>query len=333
MEIYHVIDHAGRGTIHNLIFPLEIYYSNHHVCCPDEQTGVLDANDIETINRKADVVIIHTTGQMSKENVLSSCENKFPQKRIYVFIHTSAKYQKLKNRTDTLVYLRELSKKGSIQLMVPSKEVANQYIEWGIATHHIQLGIPSIQNSAKVYREDLAPFYNKIITTCGSEKDIYKYIKGIDKFEKLIKEMGLSDKAVIAGCSNQVGTGILCKRFSESDFLNILCHSLIYVQLSRYDTYNLTATQAKQLRIPVAVLACEGTISCMKSSVCYTEGDIAEKIILACMGLSDQEEIQNNYYDSIQRESIFSFKSSVERVCGCDETSEEFIKNINNDSV
>lgn len=317
MVYYHIIDHLGRGTIHNLVFPLCSTYSNHIVVCPKSKSEYFDRKMLRKINAEENTVIIHSTGQF-QNNYLSQCLRLFPHGKIFVFLHTSVAYQRLKGREDFLTFLKVLQNSRNIPVLVPSIEVAQQYWQEGIFAKAVQLGIPSMSQlmpNITAYNESLENYYGRIITTCGSEKEVYKYVKGIDKFFDLVTTLGYSQNTLVAGCTFLGDIPLECQKFSETDFLNILYHSKIYIQLSRYETYNITAIQAKQLKKPVAVLACEGTPSCMGKNVCINVTQVSEKLILAQNSTYDQSEIEDNYSDSILRESLLAFKNSIEEVC------------------
>ena len=166
------------------------------------------------------------------------------------------------------------------------------------------------------YDSSLSPYYGKIITTCSSDNDEYKYIKGIDLYEKFIINNNLVDVSLIAGTDNNRNSKLLCKRFSEDEFLNILAHSLMYVQFSRYESYNLTASYAKRFKIPVFVLNTEGVRTCM-NGVVYDDYNSLTAAVLSTIAHGKQKElIEKMYEESLIRESIENFDDSFVKKIG-----------------
>ena len=211
-------------------------------------------------------------------------------------------------------YFKKLQSKYKIGYLVPSIEVRNQYRRHGFKdVNYIQLGIENIEQFDKYnkYNIKLEKYYNKIVTTCSSENPDYFYIKGIDNYLKLMKECNLENSILIAGIDRNDDNNF--KRFSQDDFLNILCHSKAYVQLSRFESYNLTASEAKRFKIPIILLKCEGNNSCMKGNV-YTLKQI--KKILRNNNIINEQLIEELYIDSKNRENLEEFKKSIERFGG-----------------
>ena len=103
--------------------------------------------------------------------------------------------------------------------------------------------------------------------------------------------------------------GVKCRQLSYEDFLNVLSHSKSYIQFSRTEAYNLTAVQAKQLRVPVLVSNIDGHVDCMKLEVnLYMSGDdFASKLV----DIQAKEIINENFIDSIERESTNNFVKSI----------------------
>ena len=275
-----------------------------------------DNKTIQEINRyNKSMIIIHSTG--SKDSIyLNNYKRLFPNKRIYIFMHTSIEYQKLKGRTNFVDYLSQICKKDKITILVPSKEVAKQYLQYGINAKNIQLGIDDIEQK-ELYKKnipELNKYYGKIITTCSSDNDIYKYVKGIDIFEKVIKKHQLERYCLIAGSNNNIGTLLECRKFNEDEFLNILYHSKAYIQFSRYETYNVTAIQAKRFKVPVLLMDAEGTKSCMNGLVFNSELDLEKELLKIINNNYNKKTIEENYLDSIQRENLLVFKDMIEVV-------------------
>ena len=305
--IYHIIDHRGFGTIHKLLIPL---------CQNNEFHKLIAYNDEEKL-RKLELdynssIIIHSTASQ-KSNFLHDFLKYFNNRKVYIFMHVSANYESYKGRKDVLNYLKKLTQEYDITILTPSKEVTQQYLDYGIESMTIQLGL-DFRNINTEYNPSLSPYYNKIVTTCSSDNDIYKFVKGIDMYERFITKNKLEEFSLVAGTNNSKNTKMLCKRFEEKDFLNVLAHSIMYVQFSRFESYNLTASYSKFLRIPVLLLNSEGNYSCMNGNV-YDNCDSLEKEALNILkGYKNENLINSLYNDSISRESIDNFGKELEKL-------------------
>lgn len=304
--IYHIIDHQGFGTIHKLLIPL---------CRNNEQHKLIIYNDEKSLNQIKNEdncsIVIHSTASR-KSNFLYNFLNYFNDKKVYIFMHVSANYQLYKKRQDVLDYLKKLTEEYNITVLTPATEVTQQYLNYGINSKTIQLGLDYSDIDLE-YNPNLSLYYNKIITTCSSDNDVYKFIKGIDIYERFITKNGLEKYSLVAGTDNSNNTQVLCKKFDEKDFINILAHSTMYVQFSRFESYNLTASYAKILRIPVLLLNSEGNYSCMRGNV-YDNYSLLEKDALSILKGNKNEELINNLYnDSINRESIYNFGNELEK--------------------
>lgn len=316
INFYHLIDHKGFGTIHKLLIPLCQKYNNHHIFTPYKGDYYLSEEELKKINKeKNNVLIIHSTG--SKDSVfLNNYNSLFPNKKIFIFLHTSAEYQKIKKRSDFINFLIDICNKDHLMVLVPSKEVASQYSKYGIKTIPIQLGISDIED-IELYKKEipkLKKYYNKIITTCSSDKEIYKFVKGIDIYQDIIIKNKLEKYALIAGSDNNDNVIFNCKKFAEEDFLNILYHSKIYIQFSRYETYNITAIQAKRFKIPVLLMNSEGTYSCMNGYVFDKVENLEKEMLNIILSGNDNKILEKLYLDSKERESLSSFKDSLEAI-------------------
>ena len=308
---YHIIDHNGFGTIHKLIIPLCKEGSNHKIVSYD------NIKEIENIVLdKSAHIIIHSTAS-KKSDFIHNFLKYFKDREVYIFMHVSVNYQLYKGRGDVVDYLKYLTDNFPVTILTPSKEVTSQYCYSGIKAKTIQLGIDTIDKES--YQENidiLAPYYNKIITTCSSDNDEYKYIKGIDLYEKFILDNNLLELSLIAGTNNARNTRILCKRFDEKDFLNILSHSLMYVQFSRFESYNITASYAKRLKKPVLLLNTEGAYSCMNGIVYENQSDLTSEALYILKHGTDYKLINNLYQDSMKKESIENFRQEFQKVIG-----------------
>ncbi len=313
MTVYHIIDHAGFGTIHRLLYPLRDAYVDHRVWTRKSPEQLIDEAQIAAIISNKDArVVVHSTGNIDNicRGVLAALH--LPAGRGFVFLHTSYTYQKTKGRGDMLYVLQELQEKYNYTVLTPSKEVAIQYCELGIKAVPVQLGVPGIMRKPESaeYRDELAPYYGRYITTCSSGKEIYRYVKGIDRFIALSQKYGLEKECLIAGISlsDQL---IESAAFDEDDFLNVLYHAKAYIQLSRFESYNLTAAWAKQFRVPVLVLGVEGTWSSLGQYALGSEAELEEKLKQVIEGIYPEEWLDICCRNSIRRESLESFHKSL----------------------
>lgn len=313
-RIYHLIDFEEIGTIYNLIHPLCREYDNHKLLTPLHFKSSLANNILREINSTKDsYIVIHTTGK-DDSFFLHNFQNLFPNKRVCIFMHVSYEYLGFKNRDRQIIH-SVYSQNSQRLFFVPSEEVAQQYRLAGISCKTIQLGIPEIQDN-KDYKRNipkLEEFYDKIITTCVRSTDLYKYIKGIDTFEKIIKKNKLEEHALITGIDDQSYGSIKSKYFTQEDFLNVLYHSKMYLQFSRFESYNITAVQAKRMRIPVLLLDSEGNSSCMKGDVYSSEEELEQELFNILRNKVSIKKIEANYKDSIERENLFNFKQDLEQ--------------------
>ena len=316
MKTYHLVDHPGCGTIHNLLIPLCELSENHIMLTPYEGNYELTRSILSEINATKCRVIIHSTGRVDSI-YLSEYKNLFPSKKCYIFMHISDEHLLYKNRQTTIDRLRDFSSRGGV-VLTPAKEVSHKFEEYEITSRPIQMGIPHIEEDYKYKRfvPELSPYYGKIVTACSSDNDNFKYAKGIDRFEDLMKKMNLTHMAMIAGTDNNHGTNLLCHRFSIDDFVNVLYHSIAYVQLARYETYNLSAVQAKRMRCPALILNAEGTPSCMNVDVCDTIDDVEREIVKILKSGKNFDVIERQYRDSVVRETLERFVIELEELDG-----------------
>jgi len=316
MNFYHLIDHEGFGTIHKLIGPLCEKYKNHYMFTPVELVeSAINKMDMDSNS----CIVIHSTGRIDSK-LISNLFTYFKNNRnIYIFFHTSYNYQCFKKRQSNIIYYKGLEKKYNIGFLVPAKEVQEQFMNAGLKNVKvIQLGIEEIYKNAtyKRYIRRLARYYNKIITTCSSSKAEYQYVKGIDTFVNTMLDSNLSSKCLIAGI-NSDAIQINNEKFSLDDFLNILNHSIAYVQFSRFETYNITAIQAKQFKKPVFLLNAEGNKSCMNNNVYNSVNQLLNDLLNYINSPNQYDSLINDLYlDSINRESLESFCNSFNDLLG-----------------
>lgn len=309
MEVFHFIDHLGRGTIHQLLYPLE-RWSNHHVYSLDSTSSIISL--FESIQgAPCNRLVLHVTGGGGCSITKHIMEKKRDLDNVFIFLHTSLAYQHFKKRDSFIDQLKVLTDKCHVKILTPSKACASQFKNIGIPASSVQLGIPQLPEECFEHKQILEPYYGKILTTCASSNPDYVYVKGIDTFSEMVSSINQERNSLIAGSEIPQHPDIQSRNFSQIEFLNILCHSLAYVQLSRFESYNITAIQAKQLKIPVFLVDVEGTRECMSGYV-FDKAGVKEQLIKKIEGHSTEDMIYRLYQDSINRENIFSFKQSVE---------------------
>lgn len=294
--IIHIVEHDGYGTLHQLVQPLQI----------EENQKVIFTHDMMSFRfNQKDNYILHVTGHMYP--IISNLELLSKNGiRYSVFLHVAPKYYQFKKeKLLFLDYLENIQKRYNIKFFCPSENVAKQYEKIGINVGVIQIGIDRIQKQGK--KVELKPYYDKYVTICTSPDYRYRTLKGVDVFASQMEKIKLKDKALILGFDGEY-MGIKCRKFNHDDFLNILCNSKSYIQFSRTEAYNLTAVQAKQLKVPVLVSNVDGHIDCMKFKVnLYNNEPIISKLIQ----IRSKEVILKNFEESIKRESIKSFINSI----------------------
>lgn len=304
MNYYHIVDHDGFGTMHKLIGALCDKYHNHNM---------LDRDDFlnNKYNDSNSIYVIHTSGG-GKAKILYLLKT-YSNLRFILFIHTSYEYQKYKKRENLINILKEYSKLKNIRIVVPSSKVAKQYLNNNINCGVVQLGIKAIDKEILKYNKNLSNYYNKIITTCSSYKEEYKYIKGIDTFTDFVVSNKIENDSIILGI-NDKNSKIKSIELNEDEFLNVLAHAKLYLQFSRFESYNLTAVQAKQLNIPVVLLRAEGNYDCMNKRVYETIEETKKAALDILNNNYDKSLVTTLYNESVVRENLQRFKETLEEI-------------------
>ena len=307
MFYYHIIDHDGFGTMHKLIKPLTDKYKNHILINRNKLIDNLKRIDTDSI------LIFHTSGGGNPKYINNL--QRFKEYRIFLFLHTSYNFQKYKRRKKFINLLKKYSCFNNIKILVPSTTVEKDFKVKGILCRSVQIGIGNIETNNYIYKTDkkLSKYYDRIITTCSSPKDDYKYIKGIDVFTKIILKNKLREHALILGINDN--SNIESINLNEREFLNVLYHSKMYIQFSRMETYNVTAIQAKRLKVPVLLLRAEGNYDCMKGNIYNSVEEVESKMLqILKKNLHDNQLTNDLYNDRKVRESISKFKKSLEEI-------------------
>lgn len=312
MNIYHIIDHSGFGSLHKLIIPLCEKYKNNIIFTPYLKKYKLTNSHIKKISKdKNSIIIIHSTGR-NKTIYIDKLNHLFKNNKVFIFMHVSINYEMYKNRMNFIERLYNICNERKITILTPSSEVTNQYINYGFSAKTIQIGIPDLNDEYYFkFTNRNAKYYDKIITVCASENIPYYGAKGIDNFIRLVSKENISKKSLIAGINNYNNCDIIMKRFNEKDFLNVLCHSKAYIQLSIFESYNITAIQAKRFKIPVILLNAEGNSSCMNGNTYKNIKEITQKMKEVINGIVDSKTINSNYNDSVLRESLENFNNNL----------------------
>lgn len=303
-KIIHIIEHEGYGTIHHLIEPLQVD-SEQQIICTYNLTNL-------KMFRGNYNYIVHTTGHLFP--IISNIETILKEKiKISIFLHVAPNYLIIKEKLNFIFFLKRLQDKYNLLCFCPSNEVSKEYYRYGLIVKAVQIGfVKIVQNdNIMISHNNLTCYKNKYISICTSNNPIYMHIKGIDKFVDLIEFLGKKEEALILGFNGEY-RGVPCRRFMLNDFLYILSMSKLYIQLSRTEAYNMTAMQAKQLKVPIIVSDVEGHIDCMKKAVNRVKS--MEEAINKVKKINYIiNTINFNYLDSRDRENIESFILSLKK--------------------
>ena len=172
-----------------------------------------------------------------------------------------------------------------------------------------------IRMSNQIDYARLEKYTNRIITVSTKNTLKYKKAKSIDLFYELMKLSGKNEEALILG--NESNEEIENLKLTHEEFLYVLSKAKAYVQLSRSESYNISAIEAKQLKVPVLVSDSTGHKDSVRDSF-FRVKDITEaneklgKILE--MSSDVKEKIESNYNSSIDYESIYSFKNRIEQI-------------------
>lgn len=313
IEFIHLIDH--NGTIYNLVSPLS-RFPEHQIMTSFSNVNENKLKLIEELSKDKSIkCILHATGNKKYfYNIKEILAKKFHD-RFYIFLHVSPNHFLIKDRLNELRAIKNLSKELNIKILIPSKELSREYSYYGLDTTPIQVGIDL--NINKTRRLDKIEKRN-IISVCTAEEGIYSYIKGIDQFSKLMKDLNLDKQSLILGNKNNLFEEIITKKVSQDIFLRYLRNSKAYVQLSRTESYNLSAVYAKRLKIPIIVSNIEGHKDNVKFGFRVNNLDEAREILRFIMKFPNSPKIkriiERNYKDSLKRETLNNFRNSFNKL-------------------
>lgn len=260
------------------------------------------------------IIILHSTGRI-KTIYINKIAKLFPNKKIFIFMHVSIAYEIHKDRMSFIDNLHNVCCQNDIVILTPSPEVTLQYRNNGFIAQSVQIGIDNKLDEFYYKRvKRLEKYYNKIVTTCVCDNKGYYTAKGIDVYSEMIKENNWNQHALIAGIKESKDS-LLCHKFSEKDFLNVLCHSKLYVQFSMFESYNVTAIYAKRFKIPTLLMSAEGNITCMNGNVYNSYEQMVRDIKKILNGVR-YNKLDENYNDSIIRETLYKFNMDFQKLGG-----------------
>ena len=294
-RIIHIIEHEGYGTLHQLIEPLQEDFEQKVICTHN----LVNMKFI----RKNVHYIIHTTGHLYPiiSNLKLLLDNGVD---VSIFLHVAPRYFYFKEKNVFLDYICNIQRIYNLQCFCPANELTIQYKKAGLHVKSIQLGFSEINVDLNSNNFLLDTYCGKYITVCTSSDPRYIDLKGINEFVDIMEKIDKKEEALIFGFDGNY-RGVKCKRLNLNDFLYVLKNSNAYIQLSKTEAYNLTAVQAKRLKVPVLVSDIDGHKDCMKyiDNRLKNEQDFSEKLKLAC----NIECIDRNYEDSNKRETLDNF--------------------------
>ena len=257
--IKHLVDAPPPGAIYNLIAPLHGLH-RHRVYSSFCSRHYASALSIESwLRDKGEVLVLHASGRdFPYLNLLMSMPEV--EAKLYIFMHVSLRYLEFRGRYRFISRLLDMHSREIINgVLCPSREVAKQYACLGVTSKCVRPGIPSI-NDTQLDGSDLIKRYRpKLITTCISDDAKYQWVKGIDRFLELNEKIQSVRRSLVAGFYYpSKGQIVDFTRFTPNEFLSVLSRSGFYVQLSRFEAYNISAIYAKRLQVPIILSSVEG---------------------------------------------------------------------------
>lgn len=218
-----------------------------------------------------------------------------------------------KGRNRELERVRSLTCAGRVRVLTPAREVSRLFAQVGIPSTPVQLGVERSSQRPSTERW-------RVTTVCTSSDLAYQRIKGLDRFIRLVTDAGLAHQALILGHDAPAEDGIERRRVPHDQFLRLLAESRAYVQLSRSETYNLSAVEAKRLRVPVIVSDAEGHRDNVRHGFRVRSlADARQKLVSICSRPESavvSRAVARNYRDSLARESLERFHESLCAVVG-----------------
>lgn len=305
----HIVEYENRGTLWRLLNELNVY-PNHKLL--ESKNHRVNINQLGIDNH----FIIHTSGRSFP--IIDSLE-EFLQKGVIcsVFVHNSPDYILEKGCCKFIKNLRRLQSRFNFKVLVPSNAVKEAFSDFGIICWVIRLGISPI-----VLREPIRNLKNlagRIVTVNTNAQEKYVRAKGIDRFCEMIKHFGLEDSAAILGVDSISNDGIMRVKLTHEEMLWVLSKAKLYVQLSRSESYNITAIEARQLKVPLLLSNIGGHKSCNLNSMFLVDShsNLYEKYnnLVNEDNYTLKSLLEDNYKWSLANENIESFKKSIEEIC------------------
>jgi hypothetical protein len=307
VRFLHLLDHIG-GTISNLISPLGSYPEHQILTSSFDLKKTM--NLIKEISKNEDIsVILHSTG--NKKPFYNKKEDIFKRfKKSYMFLHVSPIHFLIKDRLKEIENIEKLVNKDNFEILTPSKGIKKELSYYGINSKVMQLGVIFRPEEYKLDKKEDKKY---IITVCTSGEGIYHYIKGVDRFYRIVKELGLENQSIVLGNGSALFKDIKSKKLTPKNFIKYLCKSKAYVQFSRTESYNLSAVYAKLLKVPIVVSNIEGHIDNVKygfrTNNMLESKKVLENILQNPNDPQIKKIINKNYKDSIKRENLNNFKN------------------------
>lgn len=303
-KIVHIIEHYPKGTIYYLIKPLEEFDNQLVLYVPED---IYDYRQI-FLFPKDTIFVLHITGRLTE--FFMRYEELTLRYKVFLFLHVSIAYMEFQKRFDAIKKIVQLHTRG-VGVLVPCSAIKNQLLEIGIDSQVIQIGIPYF-NVNEQYTH-LRRYTNKIVTCCSENTANYLYIKGIHEFTNFVIKQNLISESLIVG--SEIEGMIESKRFSHDELLYILNYSRLYIQFSRYEAYNITAIEAKRMKVPVILYNVEGVKDNLKFGYTYdTFAEMEEEAVNIIQGKNEKEIIESNFLDSMERENIFNFAKEFDNL-------------------
>lgn len=300
-HIYHIVEHGPRGTIFGLCKSLHGKDDQRLIYMPEAK---IEFNELK-FGYKDCIYVIHTTGRGTE--ILERCVELLQFHFVFLFLHVSPDYMRYMKR-DGMLSRFVLYQKLGVRFLVPCIAIKDQLSMMGINSAVVQMGIsqPTIR-ATHLYDQ----YKNRIITCCSEDTDEYRYVKGIDLFESFVVKNKLQDDSLIVGASSSINS-IECCQLSHDEFMVVLSTAKVYVQFSRFEAYNVTAMEAKRLKIPVVLLDVEGVGENVKyGCVCKNVSEMEHNICKVIREGYSPFLLEKNYLDSASRENVDVFAAQI----------------------
>lgn len=312
--LLHLLDH--RGTISRLVEPLG-RLPGHQILrsfdrtCSDPVARV--AEELTTYD--ADVVVVLHATEWRLPFRRSWDEISTLTSRSAVFMHVTPTYLSQVGCRADLVELSQYTASDQRRVvLVPGVTGAQAYRDHNVRAYPVQIGIdpPTVKDPS------VGPAFT-VLSSCTLSDPRYMDIKGIPDFIATVCKLGLADRSAVLGHDGPPIGGVKRISLSHDSMLATLSKGKAYVQLSNSEAYNITAIEAKMLRVPVIVTGIEGHLDNVRSGLTVASAEAAtEALARTLAGPRAPSEVARvvdaNYLDSQERETLLSFDRSLSRV-------------------